>query len=93
MNPKVASGSVKVAFNKTTKLFTFSYDKTGSADGYQWTRLCTFSPTGQGGDRRGDWKMNLAGGAFKVLLYGYSDSQLVAIGKAFFDNFSLKVGN
>jgi hypothetical protein len=92
-NPGITKGSIRISFNKTSKLFTFSYDKTGSADGYQWTRLCTFSPTGKGGDRRGNWKMNATGGTFRVRLFGYSDQQLVAGGKAFIDNFALKAGN
>lgn len=91
--PNVTKGSMKVSFNKNTKLFTFSYDRTGSADGYQWTRLCTFSPTGKGGDRRGNWKMNPAGGNFTVAVFGYSEDQVVTNGKAFFDNFVLKAGN
>jgi hypothetical protein len=91
--PNVRKGSMKVAFNKTTKLFTFWYDRTGSADGFQWRRLCSFSPTGNGGDRRGDWKMNPAGGNFTVSVFGYSENQVVTNGKASFDNFVLKAGN
>jgi hypothetical protein len=89
----VTKGSLKIAFNKTTKLFTFWYDRTGSADGFQWTRLCTFSTTGKGGDRRGNWKMNPAGGNFSVHLFGYSEFQTLAGGKATLDNFVLKAGN
>jgi hypothetical protein len=91
--PNVSKGSMKVSFNKTTKLFTFWYDRSGPANGYQWTRLCTFSPTGKGGDRRGNWKMNPAGGSFTVAVFGYSEDQVVTSGKAFFDNFVLKAGN
>lgn len=88
--PNVTKGSMKISFNKNTKLFTFWYDRTGSADGFQWIRLCTFSPTGKGGDRRGNWKMNPAGGNFTVAVFGYSEDQVVANGKASFDNFVLK---
>lgn len=91
--PNVSKGSMKIAFNKTTKLFTFWYDRTGSADGYQWQRLCSFSPTGKGGDRRGNWKMNPAGGSFTLAIFGYSEDQVVTNGKAFCDNFVLKAGN
>jgi hypothetical protein len=91
--PNVSKGSMKVAFNKTTKLFTFWYDRTGSADGFQWKRLCSFSPTGKGGDRRGNWKMNPAGGNFTLAVFGYSENQVVTNGKASFDNFLLKAGN
>ncbi|MCU0748107.1 MAG: hypothetical protein MUF13_00985 [Akkermansiaceae bacterium] len=91
--PNVTKGSMKISFNKNTKLFTFWYDRTGSADGFKWERLCTFSPTGKGGDRRGNWKMNPAGGNFTVAVFGYSEDQVVANGKASFDNFVLKAGN
>lgn len=91
--PNVTKGSLKIAFNKSTKLFTFWYDRTGSADGFQWKRLCTFSPTGKGGDRRGNWKMNPAGGNFSVHLFGYSEFQTLASGKVTLDNFVLKSGN
>lgn len=92
VNPGVSKGSIRVSFSSVTKLFTFWYDRTGSADGYQWARLCTFSPTGQGGSRSGNWKMNPGSGSFIVRIFGYADLQSVASGKVSFDNFSLKAG-
>lgn len=89
-NPRVTKGSLRISFDKTTKLFTFWYDSTGSADGLVWTRLATFSPTGKGGDRRGNWKMNPAGGRFGIQLYGFAEDRTVAGGKVSFDNFKLK---
>ena len=53
-------------------------------------KLSTFSPTGRGGDRRGNWDMNLAGGRFGIQLFGFSDGANVAAGKVSFDNFKLK---
>jgi hypothetical protein len=91
--PNVTRGSMRVSFSKTTKLFTFWYDRTGSADGFQWVQLCTFSPTGKGGTRRGNWKMNPGGGSFGVRIFGFSEFQGVASGKATLDNFVLKAGN
>jgi len=32
-NPGVSKGSIRITFNKATKILTFWYDKTGSADG------------------------------------------------------------
>lgn len=90
--PNVTRGSMRVSFSKTTKLFTFDYDRTGSADGFQWVKLCTFSPTGKGGTQRGNWKMNPGGGSFGVRIFGYSEFQGVAKGKATLDNFVLKAG-
>lgn len=92
-NPRVRSGSMRISFNKTTKLFTFWYDKTGSANGYQWVKICTFSPTGKGGDRRGNWKMNPGSGRFGVRLFGFAENnqqQAIPAGQISFDNFSLK---
>lgn len=91
--PGGTKGSMKVSFNKSSKLFTFWYDSTGSSDGFQWVKLCTFSPTGTGGNRRGNWNMNPASGNFSVRLFGYSEFKVVTTGKASFDNFVLKSGN
>jgi len=84
------SGSMRLSFDKKTKWFTFWYDATGSADGYQWKELATYSTTGRGGLRGGNWKMNPAGGRFAIHLVGFSEGRAVAKGKAKLDNFSLK---
>ena len=89
-NPAVSKGSIRISFNKTTKLLTFWFDKTGSADGYKWTKLCSFSPTGVGGDRRGNWNMNNETGRFNIKLYGFSEGRIVAPGTENLDNFVLK---
>lgn len=89
-NPRITSGSIRISFDKTSKLFTFWYDKTGSADGFKWVKMGTFSPTGKGGDRRGNWNMNSGGGRFAVQIFGYAQKQSVASGKISMDNFILK---
>jgi hypothetical protein len=92
-NPRVKSGSMRISFDKSTKLFTFWYDKTGSANGFKWVKICTFSPTGKGGDRNGDWKMNPGSGRFGVRLFGFAENnqkQAIPPGQISFDNFSLK---
>lgn len=88
----VTRGSMLVTFSATSQLFTFSYDPTGSADGYQWRRLCTYSITGVGGTQRGNWRMFGSITSFGVKIYGYSESQALANGKVFMDNFRLKPG-
>ena len=90
VNPLVQQGSMRISFSQKTKRFTFWYDSTGPADGYQWTRLCTFSPTGKGGDRRANWRMRSTSGRFVVGLTGYSIGPVVGRGRATLDNFVLK---
>jgi hypothetical protein len=89
-SPKVKKGSLRITFNKTTKLITFFCDKTGSANGYQWKKIGTFSPTGVGGDRRLNWNMDPTSGSFVVGLEAFGDNRLVRNGKVNMDNFILK---
>jgi hypothetical protein len=89
-NPSVSRGSLRISFSKTTKLFTCWYDKTGPADGFKWAKLCTYSPTGSGGTRRGNWKMNAGSGSFGIKIFGYAGGRSIASGKVSMDNFVLK---
>lgn len=89
-NPGVSKGSIRVVFNKTTKILTFSYDPTGSSDGYQWTKLGTFALNGVGGDRRGNWGMDPQSGTFTIRINGYVEGRVVAAGTETMDNFALK---
>ncbi len=89
-NPGVTSGAMRISFDKTSKLFSLWFDRTGSADGFQWEKICTYSPTGTGGDRRGNWDMNAAGGMFGIKLFGYGEGFSIASGKLRLDNFALK---
>lgn len=89
-NPGVTKGSLKISFDKTSKLITLSYDKDGSANGFIWKKMGTFSPTGTGGDRRGNWNMNSQTGAFGIELYGFAEESKVTNGQASIDNFVLK---
>ncbi len=75
VNPGVRNGSMRITYDKASKTFTFWYDANGRSGGYVWTRISSFSTTGKGGDRRGDWKMNPDSGSFTVQLFGYSDGQ------------------
>lgn len=89
-NPGVTKGSIRITFNKTTKILAFWYDKTGSADGYKWTKLGTFATNGVGGDRRGNWQMNDGTGTFVIKLAGYVENKVIAQGTESMDNFFLK---
>ncbi len=89
-NPGVTGGSIRISFDKTSKLIGYWYDATGSSDGYQWKRIGTFSPTGKGGDRKGNWKMNPTTGKFGIQLFGFSEGKEVRSGSISFDNFRLK---
>jgi hypothetical protein len=91
VNPQVIQGSMRISFSAKTKLFTFWHDNTGSADGYQWSRLGTFSPTGRGGDRSGNWRMTNSSGRFYVNIVAHSDYYNdLSKGQVSFDNFVLK---
>ena len=89
-NPGVSKGSIRVIFNKTTKILTFSYDPTGSGDGYKWIKLGTFATNGVDGDRRGNWEMDPEIGSFTIRVNGYVDGKVVAAGTETMDNFALK---
>lgn len=89
-NPRVKSGSLRITFNKNTKLITFHYDETGKEDGYKWKRVGTFSPTGVGGDKRLNWNMDDLTGKFRIGLEAFGEEFLLKGGKVFMDNFALK---
>ncbi len=89
-NPGVRKGSIRISFDKSTKLVSFWYDATGSANGFQWKRIGTFSPTGKGGTRRGNWKMNPSTGRFGIQLFGFGEGRVIPGGKVSLDNFKLK---
>ncbi|MEO5916963.1 MAG: hypothetical protein ABIS50_22230 [Luteolibacter sp.] len=90
LDPQVAAGSMRITFDKKTRFFTFWYDRTGRADGFQWMKLCNYSTTGRGGYRSGNWRMNPASGRFTIQIYGYSDSCRVPAGQLKLDNFSMR---
>lgn len=89
-NPGVTKGSLKISFDKTSKLITLAFDKDGSANGFVWKKLATFSPTGTGGNRRGNWNMNPTTGSFGIEIFAYGEKSKVASGKVTLDNFTLK---
>lgn len=89
-NPGVTKGSLKISFDKTSKLITLSFDKDGPANGFTWKKLATFSPTGTGGDRRGNWNMNSETGRFGIDLYAFAEDSKVVTGQVSIDNFTLK---
>lgn len=88
-NPQVPKGSIRIGFDRISKLLTLYYDKTGSADGYKWVKFCNYSTNGSGGDIHGNWKMNAAGGRFGLKLRG-SACFAIPNGKLSFNNFILR---
>lgn len=90
LNPDISKSSLRITFNKNTKLLTFYCDKTGPADGLQWTEVGSFSTNGVGGDQRSNWKMNPGGGRFGIKLEADGESLIIPNGKMTFDNFVLK---
>jgi hypothetical protein len=86
----VTKGSIRVRFNKTTKLLTFSASLKSAAQGYQWVKIGTFSPTGSGGDVNGNWKMKKnSTGEFGIQLPGFGAPAKIPAGKITHDNFKL----
>ena len=89
-NPGVSKGSIRIVYSKTTRILAFSYDSTGSADGYKWTKLGTFATNGIGGDRRGNWEMDPVTGTFTIRINGYVEGKVVSTGTETMDHFVLK---
>ncbi len=88
----VPESSFKVAYNKTTNLLTISASATGAGEEAKWKKIVQFSPTGTGGDVRGNWEMD-ATGKFAIQLLGFTDGVIVPKGKVNLDNFVLSAGN
>ncbi|MEO5913870.1 MAG: hypothetical protein ABIS50_06530 [Luteolibacter sp.] len=86
-NPGVSGGTIRISFNKTTKIMTFAYRVGKTA---KWTKVATFSTNGVGGDRRANWNMNAETGLFVIKIYGFTEGRIVASGTETLDNFVLK---
>ncbi len=83
-----ADGSIRIAFNSTTKVLTTYCDTDGSANGEVWTPLATFGINGSGGARNANWNMS-GSQVFQIAVYGFSDNSAVTSGQMFADNFSM----
>ena len=90
-NPRTTSGSMRISFDKKTRQLTCWFDRSGSANGYQWVKLGAFSTTGTGGNQRGNWKMKSSSGRFGIRLVAYGEETRIANGKMSLDNFRLRV--
>lgn len=85
-----AKGSLRVSFNKTTKLMSLDVSVTNKAQGYQWVPVGTFSPSNsKGATVRSNWKMDPGSGRFGVQLFGFGYKVKVAKSKMTFDNFEI----
>jgi hypothetical protein len=88
--PKATSkGSLRISFDKTSKLLSLDISATNKAQGYQWIPVGTFSPSGKGGNIRANWKMNPGGGRFGVQLFGFDFKVKVLQNKITYDNFEI----
>ncbi|MEQ1748674.1 MAG: choice-of-anchor D domain-containing protein, partial [Prosthecobacter sp.] len=90
-HPAVTTGSVRLSYNPTTKIFTAYYDTTGSGDGFQWQSYGTFGvgdAPGNGATRNSPWQLSGNKG-FIVSISGFSEALVVSSGSVYADNFSV----
>jgi uncharacterized delta-60 repeat protein len=89
-HPTVTSGSVRLSYNPTTKVFTAYYDTTGSGDGFQWQSYGTFGvgdAPGNGATRNSPWQLSGNKG-FIVSISGYSEALVVGSASVYADNYT-----
>lgn len=89
LSKATAKGSLRVSFDKDSKLFTLHISATDKSQGYKWVEVGTFSPSGKGGDVRANWKMTPGSGNFGIQLFGYGYSKTIVPGKITYDNFAV----
>ena len=87
----VSKGSLRLRFDKKTKLLTLDLSATDKKQGYEWLTVGTFSPAN---DKKATvfakWNMDPGAGRFGVQLFGFaSDKTKVAKNKVTYDNFEL----
>ncbi len=90
-HPAVTTGSIRLSYNPTTKVFTAYYDATGSGDGFQWQSYGTFGvgdAPGNGATRNSPWQLSGNKG-FIVSISGFSEALVVGSGSVYADNFSV----
>jgi hypothetical protein len=92
-NPSSISGSVRLSYDSTAKVFTAYYDPDGSSNGYQWQVYGSFGVAGSGGStRNGTWQLTQNLG-FQVSVGGFSEGLTVASGSVYADNISTFTNN
>jgi hypothetical protein len=84
----ITAGKLKISFNKTTKILTFSFRAEGARN--SWREFGTFSVNGVGGSQRANWNMNPASGRFGIRLEAYGERSIVMAGAVSMDNFVLQ---
>lgn len=89
--PKAASkGSLRVSFDKATKLMSLEISPTNKSQGYQWVPVGTFSPkNSKDGKVRAQWNMDPASGQFGIQLFGFGYNVKVPNKKVTYDNFEI----
>ena len=80
--------SLRATYKKATKIISLSYRSLPSG---AWVPLSSFSPFNRAtSPRRGNWKLNPKAGKFNVVIYGYSDGNIITSGGITLDNFSIR---
>jgi len=80
------SGSLRISYNGTSKVFSIWVDPSGSGDGFEWQLLSSYGIAGTGGIRNTNWDMT-SSGTFLIGIYGLSGNLQVSTGTVTFDNF------
>jgi hypothetical protein len=82
------TGSVRLTFDATTKVFTCYY----ATNNHDWIELSSFGIAGSGGSTtNANWAMTDTD-TFPVYVYGYSTGMAVSVGTLYADNFSITGG-
>ena len=90
--PGQTTGSLRIAYNGTTKVLTTYYDATGSGNGFQWVQLSSYGLNNSGG-ANGTTNWGAMSSGFAVSIYGYSEAMTITSGQVTLDNFSLSANN
>jgi hypothetical protein len=82
-------GTVKIAYDPTTRVLQSYYDADGAANGSTWILLASFGIAGAGGTTgNANWGIAPSTG-FKLQIYGYSEDVTITSGMLYLDNFSV----
>jgi hypothetical protein len=87
--PGQTAGSLRLAYNGTTKVLTTYYDASGSSNGFQWVQLSSYGLNGLGGANGNSNWGTMASGLY-VSIYGFSEAMIINSGQVTLDNFSLQ---
>jgi len=87
-NLGLIAGSVRLVFNRTSKVVSAFYDADGPVNGFQWVHLASYGLAGAGGSSGNDnWQLG-PGDTLVLAVGGYSEGVTVTAGQAYLDNFT-----